>query len=204
MPASRLVRSIALAAALALGALASHAQAADAWKFTEEKDGSGSLTLVKSAGLLGKPGAVHVSFSSGRDNPRENTFGALSITLTVDNPVAYPQFHFDDFEGPDSAIGKKKLMKFRILANGKATSVDVSPAGSYLALDGKTQFTFEASEFISKRQSPERKVFDALSAGADELEITVTDSRDARTALTVKVPVAGEKEHFKAMLKGVK
>ena len=169
-------------------------------RYSESKDGDRRLVIATTAAVSGKAVPAQLSFSSGLDHPKENAFGALAIVLTIADPSALKSFHFDDFEGPDSAIGGRKLMHFRILASGKATAIDVVPSGSYVDVQGKETFAFEASELAAKRRSAERQVIEALGAGAETLEISVSDSRDKQLAIVVKLPVAAEREHFKALL----
>ncbi len=170
------------------------------WRYSESNDGDRGLIIATAAAVSGKAVPAQLSFSSGQDRPRDNAFGALAIVLTIADPALLKSFHFDDFEGPDSAIGGRKLMHFRVLGNGKVTVIDVVPSGSYVDQQGKETFAFEASELAAKRRSPERQIIEALGAGADTLEISASDSRDKQLAIVVKLPVAAEREHFKALL----
>lgn len=173
------------------------------WVYTTSKDGGRTLTVDQPAVILGQPEMIRVEFSCSFDSPKEDLHGALSIQLTIPNSPKFPQFHFDDFEGPDSAIGSRKLMNFQTTLKGKVTKVAVSPSGS-LTDELKDGFKFEASEFSSKRHSPVRKVFDEIKAGAEFLEIAITDSKDPKTVIVAKVPLLGEQEQFQALLAGLK
>jgi hypothetical protein len=198
---ARTLRNLFLAV-LAVAAILPFAQVqaqGATWRYSESNDGDRGLVSATTAAVSGKTVPAQLSFSSGQDHPKDNAFGALAIVLTIADPSALKRFHFDDFEGPDSAIGGRKLMHFRILANGKVTAIDVAPSGSYVDQQGKETFAFEASELAAKRRSPERQIIEALGA-ADRLEISVSDSRDRQLAIVVKLPVAAEREHFKALL----
>jgi hypothetical protein len=192
---------LAVVAPVLLAPLPSLAQASP-WRYEETKGGDRSLLAATTADVAGSSVPVRLTLAAGKDHPREQAFGALSIVLSIDAPASLKGFHFDDFEGPDAVIRDRKLMHVRLVAAGKPTVVDLVPSGSYVEQGGREAFSFEASEPAARRRSPVRQILEMLGAGVDVLEVEITDSRDPRSSIKVRLPVAAERQQFAALLAG--
>ena len=183
------VASLALAAAGAL--------AAGDWQ--EAADGTRRLVLAGNATLGSMTTPASVEFLTSGDQPREKISGVVSVRLVVDNP--HPEgFSFDDFEGPDAPVRGRTLLHARVVGPGRPAEFALTVSGSYVDGGSGPGFAFESSALARVAQSRQRQLFGALAGGGEELELSVTDSRDGQRKLRLVVSVAGLQERFKALL----
>jgi hypothetical protein len=181
---------------------ASHAQvpapAASKAKWKSTHDTSlRTLTYEATVTLLGKQAPITVTFTCDVTNTK-SAKGFLSVDVNFLKAPALRPFNFDNFEGPDATTNGKKPMTVTVASTGKAPltrRVDVS--GSTPDVD---QFVISFGTDSNIKNSFERQVVRALADGAETIQITITDPRDARLKLDITIPVADKQAEFKALI----
>ncbi len=171
------------------------------WEASRLDNGMRYLTYRATAPLLGKPTPVKVNFFCYPFSTKTEK-GTLGFEIHVSDIAALKPFRFEDFEGPDAASNGKKLLRISVARPGKpAFVVDSLVSGS--SPDAKA-FTFSIAQESQLAKSTERTVLQALADDADSVQMTITDTRNAKLKLEFTVPVVGKHGDFKTLLAGLK
>jgi hypothetical protein len=150
--------------------------------------------------LLGLTTPVVVVFACDPTWDKESS-GTLGFDVSIKNPSKITSFPFADFEGPDAVAAPdvrvtlirkgQPPLSFKALASGGFSEVDT--------------FTFYISEVSKLTKSVPRSILQALAENeAESLKITLSDPRNAKLALELVIPVAGQQAKFKTLLAGLK
>jgi len=196
-----LLRTFFLAAALlTIAATDAYAQSGR-WSPLTTANASSTLTYTAEAPILRKPGKFIVSFYCNPYNGK-NSSGAIGFNLTVAHATTLTPFNFDDFEGPDATAAAKQLVEVIVKRGGKTTfTMKESASGSYQENEA---FMFGVSKLNKVARSNVKTLLRELAAGADSLQITITDSRNAAIKLLFEVPVHGKQAEFSKLLINLK
>jgi hypothetical protein len=174
---------------------------AEAQSWTRGGEGvARTLTYSATARLLGREMPVIATFYCMPERT-ETSAGAIGFAVEIAKPDSLTAFHFEDFEGPYSPASKRKLLEAAIVRKGTTAETHrVAPAGWYSMRHG---FGFEVSAVFDKPGTVAKKVLQALRSEADELRITITDSRDADVKVRLAIPMKGKSGDFRWLLEGL-
>lgn len=155
-----------------------------------------SLSYDATASLLGKATPITVKFYRDPTNTRTEA-GFLGVDVVFRNVAQLKPFHFDDFEGPDATTQGKKPMRVTLTRKDKpalTASLDVS--GS---VPDNNQFVIGFGQESRQKSGFPLALLQALADGAESVQFTITNPRDAKLKLDFTVPVAGTQAQFRTL-----
>ena len=174
--------------------------AAGEWKFSQHGTNR-QLDFEAAPSAPGKRAMFSVRFIADPHSDKQST-GVVGVEIYFNDLAPYQGFDFNSFEGPDAPASAKKLVKFTINAKGKAPlEMRFTAAGWYP--QGET-FAFGMVEVSGKAGSPQKALIRALAAGAETLQVTIVDFRDARRSIELLLPVTGQGADFARLLEGMR
>ncbi|HJU84634.1 MAG TPA: hypothetical protein VJ600_10520 [Holophagaceae bacterium] len=187
------MKTVFMTFALFLGA-AVHGQAQD-WHYEVNDYGLRSITGSMQAGCLGKSLSATLRIVC---QPAKRGFTGFEIALHRVDQV--PQFHFDQFEGPDAPGGD---MELKISTPTVSKTFHLCPNGSYGPSDAN-DFTFSAEDFTSSKASIPKKVLGMLAKPEAKLTVTISDPKAPSQKIILQVPENIPREQLKSLLTGIR
>jgi hypothetical protein len=172
-----------------------------AWAYKVTMEGARELTTESRAQVGGKEAQAKLKlYCMPKDE--KDLHGAIGIEFTILGADKLPQFHFDDFDGPDPVIGARRLMEITVTKPTGSQVSTVTPSGSFPGL-GLDVFVFSLNAMSREKHSKPREILQDLLAGGSGLGIVLTDSKDPKTKIRASFPAAGIQPNLRALLAGL-
>ena len=168
------------------------------WIYGVDAHGVRSLHLDSNARIFEKEIPVRLRFIC-----RPDKRGVISVELIVAQFESLPQFHFKEFDEWEQPDPKTADIKFVLITKGRRSSFHDCPDG-WPSVEIPGGFTFSAAAPISTKNSIPRKVLDALTAGAEGLEVIVSDKNHPPKQIRAYFSMAGSDRMLKSLTEGIK
>ena len=172
-----------------LGLLVGRGHAAP-WTEESRPDGLFQLSSSGQVSLDGLRSQAHLALSCTRD-ALPSVHGTRALDLVVEGVDRLQRFHWDDLEGPQANAGP--LLSVRAVP-GRAFRVRQS--GRYL---GASTFAFGFFEPSSRATGHLARLLDDVQAGAQFIELTVTDPRDRHRRLVARFELDAQDARFEKL-----
>jgi hypothetical protein len=194
------VRSFLLPSLIAIGSVApAYAQIPEKkWIYGVDANGVRSLHLDENIRIFGKEIPVRLRFIC-----RPDKRGVIGVELIVAKFERLPQFHFKEFDEWEQPDPKTADIKFVVTTKGRRSLFHDCPNG-WPSAEIPGGFTFSAAAPIGTQKSIPRQVIDALAAGAESLEIIVSDKKHPPKQIRAYFSMAGSDRMLKSLTEGIK
>lgn len=174
----------------------------DNWIYSgKNNNGFRELSTYRNFKILGHDCTAKISFGfncTPDPSPRGSHSGMV-IDVKILNHKSVPEFHFDDFEGPDpetDRIVSNDLMTLKLENNNKTIRYSCIPNG----WQSEGGFSFGFGEF-----NENLKVVNEIIAGAKSMVIAISDSRNPKIRIVIPILFSGNHDIFlfKALTDGL-
>ena len=194
------MRFLLLPSLIALGSMATaYAQIPEnKWVYGVDANGVRNLHLDSNIRIYGKEIPVRLRFIC-----RPEKRGVIGIELVVAQFESIPQFHFKEFDEWEQPDPKTAEIKFVVTTMGRRSSFHECPDG-WPSVEIAGGFTFSAAAPVTTKNSIPRKVVNALAAGAEGLEVIVSDKKHPPKQIRAYFSMAGSDRMLESLTEGIK